>query len=107
MPKDVFDPAELVTAKSFENVTANGSGEIMQIVQLPKSGLRTLSVSGRTITSSEYLELPKNFVVERYGASDNSKKIALTFDGGPDKFHTEKILDILKKYSARATFFIV
>lgn len=33
--------------------------------------------------------------------------IALTFDDGPKKGTTEKILDILEKYDARATFFVV
>ena len=38
---------------------------------------------------------------------DTSKKlIALTFDDGPSKF-TPKIVDILDKYNARATFFVV
>ena len=36
-----------------------------------------------------------------------SKKIALTFDDGPHPVHTEKILDILKEYGVKATFFII
>jgi len=36
-----------------------------------------------------------------------SKKIALTFDDGPHPTHTEEILDILKEYNVKATFFIV
>ena len=39
--------------------------------------------------------------------SDNSKEIALTFDDGPHPKETAKILDILKKYNAKATFFVV
>ena len=35
----------------------------------------------------------------------DKKEIALTFDDGPSK-ETEKILDLLKKYHAKATFFI-
>ncbi len=35
----------------------------------------------------------------------NSNKISLTFDDGPSK-ETEKILVLLKKYNAKATFFI-
>lgn len=33
--------------------------------------------------------------------------IALTFDDGPDKVQTIKVLDILKKYDIKATFFVV
>lgn len=36
-----------------------------------------------------------------------SKAIALTFDDGPHKDNTPKILSLLKKYNAHATFFVV
>ncbi len=39
--------------------------------------------------------------------SKNNKKIALTFDDGPDPNYTPGILDILKKENIKATFFIV
>jgi polysaccharide deacetylase family sporulation protein PdaB len=35
------------------------------------------------------------------------KVIALTFDDGPDAVNTAPILDLLKKYEAKATFFLV
>ncbi|MFP4697195.1 MAG: polysaccharide deacetylase family protein [Eubacteriales bacterium] len=37
----------------------------------------------------------------------NGKKIALTFDDGPDQRYTNEILDLLKEYSIKATFFVV
>ncbi|HFR3770894.1 TPA: polysaccharide deacetylase family protein [Streptococcus suis] len=37
----------------------------------------------------------------------NQKRIALTFDDGPNRQTTPKILDILKKYNVKATFFIL
>lgn len=37
----------------------------------------------------------------------SNKVIALTFDDGPHKEHTEQILNLLKQYDARATFFVV
>lgn len=36
-----------------------------------------------------------------------AKKIALTFDDGPHPVNTPKILEILKKYDVKATFFII
>jgi len=36
-----------------------------------------------------------------------NKVIALTFDDGPHKEHTAQILNLLKQYDARATFFVV
>ncbi|QMV42956.1 polysaccharide deacetylase family protein [Cohnella cholangitidis] len=35
------------------------------------------------------------------------KMIALTFDDGPDKVQTNQILDLLEKYDAKCTFFVV
>lgn len=40
-----------------------------------------------------------------FHGSRRKKKIALTFDDGPSK-ETEKVLDLLKKYNTKATFFI-
>ncbi len=34
-------------------------------------------------------------------------KIALTFDDGPSQVHTPAILDVLRKYNAKATFFCI
>ncbi|WP_256208689.1 polysaccharide deacetylase family protein [Paenibacillus sp. CF384] len=35
------------------------------------------------------------------------REIALTFDDGPDPVYTPQLLDLLKKYDAKATFFVV
>ncbi|MEG0855075.1 MAG: polysaccharide deacetylase family protein [Terrisporobacter sp.] len=37
----------------------------------------------------------------------NEKILALTFDDGPDEVFTPQILDILKKYNVKATFFVM
>ncbi|TAH62443.1 MAG: polysaccharide deacetylase family protein [Gottschalkiaceae bacterium] len=42
-----------------------------------------------------------------YSGSRNEKNIALTFDDGPHPIYTEEILDILKEYNVKATFFIL
>ncbi len=46
---------------------------------------------------------------DAYGnkSEKRDKRIALTFDDGPHKKYTEQILDILEKYSVKATFFVV
>lgn len=54
---------------------------------------------------------PANGDVEKTLASlaiDPDKKlVALTFDDGPSNMNTNRILDVLEQYNARATFFIV
>lgn len=42
-----------------------------------------------------------------YRHDNQSKRIALTFDDGPHYKYTAEILDILKEYNAKATFFVV
>jgi len=39
--------------------------------------------------------------------SRNENKIALTFDDGPNPYGTRKVLDILDKHNAKATFFLI
>lgn len=39
--------------------------------------------------------------------TNSSKQVALTFDDGPDNNYTLQILDILKKYKIKATFFLI
>lgn len=40
-------------------------------------------------------------------ALDYDQEVALTFDDGPDEVYTEQILDILKQYNVKATFFLL
>ncbi|MCL4500174.1 MAG: polysaccharide deacetylase family protein [Chloroflexi bacterium] len=42
-----------------------------------------------------------------WNATTNDKLVALTFDDGPDPRFTPAVLDTLKKYDAKATFFLI
>ena len=42
-----------------------------------------------------------------YQGSTKEKKIALTFDDGPDSTYTKQVLDILKQHQVPATFFVI
>ena len=39
--------------------------------------------------------------------NESEKVVALTFDDGPDEVFTPQVLDILKKYDVKATFFLI
>ena len=84
-----------------------GKGEMLRVSKDPQTGSRQLSFDQTKglITAEHYLKLPLPYVIERYGYQ--AKKIALTFDDGPDAGFTPKILDILKQYQAPATFFFI
>ncbi|QAY68618.1 polysaccharide deacetylase family protein [Paenibacillus protaetiae] len=47
---------------------------------------------------------PETFVTN---GSRSSKRVALTFDDAPDPRFTPQILDILKEYNVKATFFVI
>ncbi len=49
-------------------------------------------------------EFPDTFIMNCH---TTEKRIALTFDDGPDDKTTPKILDILNQYKVKATFFVV
>ncbi|NLY76103.1 MAG: polysaccharide deacetylase family protein [Firmicutes bacterium] len=63
--------------------------------------------------SAAYLPVYKNRQLwEKTGdivweGSTTSKQIAITFDDGPSATFTEPILELLKEYNARATFFVI
>ena len=57
------------------------------------------------ITDETLDPLPEPYRVGRYGSSPN--QVAITFDDGPDPEWTPKILDVLKREHAPATFFLI
>jgi peptidoglycan-N-acetylglucosamine deacetylase len=47
------------------------------------------------------------FSLRIYKKGNKRNTIALTFDDGPDSIYTPRLLDLLKKYQVKATFFVV
>lgn len=92
--------------QSFLNVDVEGSGEILRITSSPTEGVRHVKFDKDAVIRREnYVSLPTPYVVQRAGAVP--KKIALTFDDGPDADWTPKILDILEREHVPATFFVI
>jgi len=63
------------------------------------------------VTEKSYADKGRRYYEEAgqilWDIKTDEKVIALTFDDGPHKKYTPEILDILSKYNAKATFFIV
>ena len=98
----------LSTLQYGYDVVYLGTGEVLKLTAIPKNGQRALTYDSRNnlITGEQYLSYPSPYVITRWGGND-PKKIALTFDDGPDPRWTPQILDILKQYNAHATFFVI
>jgi len=60
------------------------------------------------LLSYNSLRIRSNFYMPVISSSDTlEKKVALTFDDGPDKIHTTTVLNILKTYGVKGTFFCI
>jgi peptidoglycan-N-acetylglucosamine deacetylase len=84
-----------------------GEGDIWRITATPQKGQRTFRFDSatNTIVDENYVSIPLSYRIEQLGAL--RKKIALSFDDGPDPQNTPQILDILKAKHAPATFFVI
>ncbi len=89
------------------DVDYQGQGEVLKVVSKPQEGKRSFSYDAQQnlIVNEKYVSFPSPYVIQRYGQAN--KKIALTFDDGPDPQYTPQILDILKQYNVKASFFII
>ncbi len=90
-----------------DDVDMEGIGEIFRIEAEPSDGKRALTVDPASglITDEDFDPLPQPFRVARYGY--NPRQVAITFDDGPDPDWTPRILDVLKRENAPATFFLI
>jgi len=100
-------PAALKNIPIIDDIDFEGRGEFMSVAAEPTSGTRTFEAEPQVgdITDETYTRLPTTYVIHKFGAAD--KKLALTFDDGPDPDWTPQILDILKEKHVPATFFDV
>ena len=107
VPGEAAAPDKLKEVPPGQDVDMEGNGEILRIEARPADGTRTLTVDATTgvITDQIFDSLPEPYRVARYGSSPN--QVAVTFDDGPDPEWTPKILDVLKRENATATFFLI
>lgn len=107
LAKHPFNYKLLEYIKSTSSVSFNGSGEILEIASEPEPGKVKLRVDvpDQMIENENYQNLPTSYLIKRFG-KPNGKRIAITFDDGPDEDFTPRILDILKKNKIQATFFV-
>lgn len=113
----IFENSEVLDKNSAEGLQAlhfgydlsyEGRGEILQVLETPREGARSIQYDEASglILQEQIIEFPTPFVLQRWGGQ-NTKKIALTFDDGPDPEYTPQILKILDQYQVSATFFIL
>lgn len=102
------------TAGLLQNMTDQydilyqGNGEILRVSGEPREGRRVLTIRQSTglLTKESIVQFPLSYTVDRWGGVSD-KRIALTFDDGPDPEYTPQILDILNRFHVPATFFVI
>ena len=107
-PFEANAPAKLDTVPPGQDVDIEGQGEILRIASRPASGERTIKVDPNTnlVSDEVFKTMPSPYEVDMYGGT-SQKKVAITFDDGPDPTWTPKILDVLKEKNVKATFFLI
>jgi cellulose synthase/poly-beta-1,6-N-acetylglucosamine synthase-like glycosyltransferase/peptidoglycan/xylan/chitin deacetylase (PgdA/CDA1 family) len=105
-PYGALPPQALHRIPTIEDIDYEGSGEMLRVDALPEMGARSFEIDKQTgdIDDETYQKLPTGFVIQQFGDTPG-KKVALTFDDGPDPEWTPQILDILKAKHVHATFF--
>ena len=106
-PYGARPPPELKDIPIGRDIDFEGQGEILRVESFPVAGSRSIELNRDTgdIDDENYTKLPTSYVIRQFGMAE--KKIALTFDDGPDPEWTPQILNILKSRQIKATFFII
>jgi peptidoglycan-N-acetylglucosamine deacetylase len=109
---DATHPDDVVRAKLADlppgpDLILEGNGDIWHIADVPKQGRRSITYDPATalITGEKYEAYPLSYDIDQIGGAKN--KIVLSFDDGPDRRWTPKILDILKEKKVPGIFFVI
>jgi len=109
---DATRPDDSIRAKIQDlppgpDLILEGDGDIWHIVDTPKRGQRSFTYDAATdlINFEKYDAIPLSYDIEQLGAAKN--KLVLSFDDGPDRRWTPKILDALKEKHVPGVFFVV
>ena len=106
-PLDAAHATQLSDIRFAYGVDYEGKGEILDITAQPQVGSRVVEFDPKRglISAASFTAFPSPYVITRRGAAD--RKIALTFDDGPDPVYTPLVLDALREAKVPATFFII
>ncbi len=104
---------DLAEVEPGYDVDTEGEGDILRITRRPQNGRRVVTMDDdksvpdqfRGIADESMEAYPLSYTVEQYGYVP--KKVALTFDDGPDPEWTPKVLDVLKQYGVHGTFLMI
>ncbi len=109
--KESKSPAQIAYSLNRQMMPIIGEGPLLRVVKSVPHDKKQVAVdvySGavtKELSKSEALAI-QSYAIERYGQT-KGKRIALTFDDGPDPTYTPQLLDLLSRESAPSTFFAI
>ncbi len=104
---DAAHAAQLGDIRFPYGVDYEGKGEVLEITAQPQAGSREIVFDPKRglISAEHFTVFPSPYVITRHGGAE--RKVALTFDDGPDPLYTPQILDALRQAGVPGTFFII
>jgi cellulose synthase/poly-beta-1,6-N-acetylglucosamine synthase-like glycosyltransferase/peptidoglycan/xylan/chitin deacetylase (PgdA/CDA1 family)/spore germination protein YaaH len=106
-PQSADPDVDLNVIPPGADVDTEGDGDILRVVGREQPGQRTVEMDDPDFLAVDetMVNYPLPYTLEQYGY--DPKRVAITFDDGPDPTWTPRILDILKKYGVKATFLMI
>lgn len=106
-PLDAARAEQLGSIRFAYGVDYEGKGEVLEITAQPQVGSRIIEFDAKRglIIGERFTAFPSPYVITRHGGAN--RKVALTFDDGPDLQYTPQVLDALRQAGVPAAFFIM
>lgn len=99
------------TSCSSRTAQINSKNVVVSAANVSTAAAAAINTSGTVLNKVETVQKDDNVIVkakaEDKNTAVNKKEVFITFDDGPTKGITSEILDILKKYNVKATFFVI
>lgn len=102
---DKVDSTVLETIPNRTSTAIAGEGDFLKVTNTETEGERLIELENHLVKRAVYKKYPSPYMLEKYGTEE--KKVAISFDDGPDPKYTGKILDILDQYDVKAAFFLI
>ncbi len=103
-PEEIEKLDHMLSSDTISNV---GRGEMVTVDDTRDDGVRKITLEKNGRYSVEYTADFPTFPSLYHQGAGGEHEVALTFDDGPDPKWTPMVLDILKQYNVKATFFLV
>ena len=99
------NPSDLETIPNYTSTAIGGDGDFLRVTKVEAEGKRRFELDHHLIKRETYEKYPTPYLLEQYGVDE--KKVAISFDDGPNPKYTGKILEILNQHDVKAAFFLI